>query len=459
MKHQHEALDFLRGRGTAGLFYTMGLGKTVIMLEHLQRLYNDGAHPFPCLIVCPLSGVGVWENEVVKFGYPFKVAKLVGPYRGRVERLNQSADLYLINYEGMRIIEQHLTKKTFMTMILDESHRVCNRGTQQTKTAMTLGQQIPNRYILTGTPITKSPEDIWTQFQIIAPGYLGNFYAFQARHIDFKKISIRVKGGSYREVRKPVRFKYLKELNQQLEQHSIRRTKEECLDLPEKIYKLIPCPLTDVQLKHYHGLKHSLATMIDGEQLRLNAMIAVMQKLQQVCQGFIYTDDKTAEFESGKQKIFFDLMEDLREEHVVVFTWFQYDVKLVCDKLKANGFNVVEYDGNYEERKAVVDTFQKAEGPMVFVSNVERAKESITLTAANHCVYYGQSWNYATRVQSEDRMHRIGQHKPVVYYDLVVKNTIDELMYDCIQYKGDIASKITGDATRVAKMILEQKEE
>ena len=94
----------------------------------------------------------------------------------------------------------------------------------------------------------------------------------------------------------------------------------------------------------------------------------------------------------------------------------------------------------------------------MFVSNVERAKESITLTKANHVVYYGQSWNYATRVQSEDRTHRIGQHKPVVYYDLVVPNTIDELIYDSIKYKGDIAGKITGDAKRMAELVLQQQE-
>ena len=458
MKHQVEALDFLKGKQTAGLFYTMGLGKTVIMLEHLHSLYKEGHNPFPCLIVAPLSGVGVWENEVKKFGYEFFTSKLVGDYKKRLENLNDIVDLYIINYEGMRILEQHLLRRNFKTIILDESHRVCNRGTQQTKVALALSQNIPNRYILTGTPITKSPEDIWTQFQIIAPGYLGNFYAFQARHIDFKKITIRVKGGGHREIRKPVRFKYLKELNQQLEQYSIRRTKEECLDLPDKIYKRIPCPLTDVQLKHYHGLKNSLATMIDGEQLRLNAVIAVMQKLQQVCQGFIYTDEKTATFDSGKQKIFFDLIEDLRNEHIVVFTWFQYDVQLLVNKLKEKGFNVVEYDGNYEERKAIVDKFQNSKEPMVFVSNVERAKESITLTKANHVVYYGQSWNYATRVQSEDRTHRIGQHKPVVYYDLVVPNTIDELIYDSIKYKGDIAGKITGDAKRMAELVLQQQE-
>jgi len=458
MKHQQEGLTFLQDKQRAGIFFEQGLGKTVTMLEHLNSLHKKGDSPFPCLIVSPLSGVGVWENEVKKFGYPFVTSKLVGTYKQRVNRLQDIADIYLVNYEGMRILENHLLRRNFKSMICDESHRLANRGTQQTNVAMKMSDSMKFVYLLTGTPITKSPEDIWTQFQMIAPGYLGNFYAFQATHVDFKKINIRVKGGSYREVRKPVRFKHLKELNEKIGAYSMRRTKEECLDLPDKIYKFIPCPMSPAQTKHYKGLKYCLATELNGEQYKLNNMVSVMQKLQQVCQGFIYTEKGVEIFDSGKQKILFDLLEDLREEKIIIFTWFQYDAQLLTTKLKEKGFNVVEYGGNYEERKGIVSTFQNSEGPMIFLSNVERAKESITLTAANHCIYYGQSWNYATRVQSEDRCHRIGQHKPVIYYDLVVPSSIDEIIYDSIKYKGDIADKITGDTVRMAKMILEQRE-
>lgn len=458
MKHQKEGLEFLKNKAKAGVYFEQGLGKTCTMLEHLNHLHQRGDNPFPCLIVSPLSGVGVWENEVKKFGYPFVTSKLVGTYKQRVNKLNDIADIYLINYEGMRILEQHLLRRNFKSMVCDECHRLCNRSSQQTMVAMKMAKDTKFIYLLTGTPITKSPEDIWTQFQMIAPGYLGNFYAFQARHVDFKKISVRVKGGGYREVRKPVRFKYLKELNEQIKEYAIRRTKEECLDLPEKIFKFIPCHMTPAQTKHYTSLRHCLATELNGQQYKLNTMVAVMQKLQQVCQGFIYADKGVEIFDSGKQKILFDLLEDLREEKIIIFTWFQYDAQLLTTKLKEKGYNVVEYGGGYEERKGIVDTFQNSKEPMIFLSNVERAKESITLTAANHCIYYGQSWNYATRVQSQDRCHRIGQHKPVIYYDLVVPNTIDEIIYDSVKFKGDIADKITGDTMRMAKMILEQGE-
>ncbi len=459
MKHQEEALDFLQNRKAAGLFLTMGLGKSVVTLEHLNRLIISGEQVFPCLIVAPLSGVGVWEGEVEKFGYLFRTARLTGTYKQRVNTLATPADIYLINYEGLRILERHLFEKKFKCIVLDESHRVCNRGTQQTKVATLLSQTIPYRYILTGTPICKSPEDVWSQFQLIAPGYLGNFYAFQARHVDFKKINIKVKGGGHREIRKPVRFKYLDELNQKLQVHSIRRTKEECLDLPEKIFKKIPCPLTAEQQKHYHGLKHCLATMVGDQQLKLNSMVEVMQKLQQITQGFMYLDKGVLEMPSGKQQIFFDLMEDLVNEKVVVFTWFTYDTQMLCKKLAEKGYKVLQYDGGFDERKRIVDEFQTCKEPCVFVSNVERAKESITLTAANQVIYYGNSWNYATRVQSLDRCHRIGQKRSVNYYDLVVPQTIDELIYDSLQYKGDVAGKITGDAKRMAEMILAQGED
>jgi len=424
------------------------------MLEHLKSL---GADALPAIVVCPLSGVGVWGGEVEKFGFDFKVENLIGAKQRRVEALARPADLYVINVDGLRVMADHLLRKQWGTVIIDESHRVKHRGTKQTFVATKLCHATPRRYLLTGTPVPNSPEDIWSQFHAMVPGYLGNFYAFCARYVDYKKISVHVGKGRYREVRKARKFKNLEELRTRLQAHSFRKTKAECLDIPDKIYKTIQCHMKPEQKRHYWSLKATLATELEQKQFRVTNAASVIQKLQQVCQGFIYDGDKATHFESGKWCMLKDLMQDIGGEHIIIFTWYRYDAKFLAKALADAGYSVIEYDGKTEDRIAKVKDFQESKSPKIFLSNIEKAKEAITLTKATSVIYYGNSWNYGSRVQSEDRCHRIGTKHSVVYYDFVVPNTVDEVIYQALKTKGEMADRITGDTKRLAEMICDQE--
>ena len=458
MKHQQENLDFLSNRFSGCIFDEPGLGKTLVMLEHLKRL-NNSSNIFPCLIVVPLSGVTVWQSEAIKYGYDFTFQELVGTYNTRIQRLKANADIYVINWDALRILNLHLKNKGFKTVIFDELHRGKERSSKCTKVAMELAQSKTYRYGLTGTPIGKSPEDIWSQMQIIEPNSLGNFYVFAARYIDYKKVSIRVRGGVRRKIRKPVKYKNLSELKERLSKFSIRHTMKECLDLPEKIYKVIECPLSASQKNHYWSLKSCLATMLNDEQFKITHAATLIQKLQQICQGFIYDDNKKVTiFESGKRKMLFDLLKDLEGEKIILFTWFRADAEILKMELEKK-YKIILFDGSSEDRMKMVNEFQTSTEPMIFLSNVERAKECITLTDARHMIYFGNSWNYITRTQSENRAWRTGQTKSVIIYDFVCKNTVDELVYDALKYKGEMADKTLGDSKRLAELITQQKEE
>lgn len=450
MQHQQEALDFLADHDSAGVFFEMGLGKTVVTLEHLSRLPRAA---FPALIVCPLSVVSVWEKEVEKFGYNFRVQKLTGTFNQRLDKLNQEADIYVINYEGMRLLRAQLERKGFHTLVLDESHRIKERSSQQTQAALSLATQARYRLALTGTPVTKSPEDIWTQLHFIRPGALDNFWAFRAQHIDFKTIRVRMPGGM-KEVKKAHRFKNLDVLEEKVHHHCIRRTKAECLDLPEKIYKTIYCELGASQSKAYHEVKLTLATEIENNLVTMTSAASALQKMQQICQGFIYNEAKEGiRFkENGKLQMLKDILEDIGQEKAIVFGWYKADVELLREQL-AKDHTVFFYEGNADQRGEIVDAFQKHEGPAIFLAQIETAKEGITLTSANHVIYYGNSWSYGTRMQSEDRAHRVGQKHNVVYYDLVCGGLVDEKVLHVLKSKGDMADKITGDSVRLAKMV------
>jgi len=455
MQHQKEALDFLATKKSAALHLEMGLGKTLIMLEHMQRMDK-----FPALIVCPLSVVSVWAQEAKKFGHKFSFSVLTGTFMERLEKLNTPADVYVINYEGLRILRHQLKAKNFKMAIVDESHRIKNNRATQTKIILELGDVIPFKYELTGTPITKSPEDLWAQMEFISPQLLGNFWNFRAKHINFKPINIHVPGGT-RLIRKPISFKNLKELEKKIHPVAFRRTKAECLrDLPDKIYKSIPIFLSKEQNKKYFELKNSLATVLDESgqnKLNIHHAATLLQKLRQVCQGFLYDEyGGTYHFEeNAKLNVLKDLLEDIPDEKVIIFTWFKAELDIIRKAL-AKDYEVLVYGGSSEERSEIAEKFQTSDKPVIFLSQIETAKEGITLTAANHVIYFSNSWSYSTRKQSEDRDHRKGQDKNVIYYDFVAQNTVDELVYDSLILKADVADKITGDSARLAKLVLNQ---
>lgn len=454
MKHQKEALDFLSDKDHAGLLFEMGLGKTLVMLEHLALMSLQLKKPFPCLIVCPLSVVSVWDSEVKKFGYPFKVVRLVGSKMQRLQALQSQADIYVINYDGLRVIKEALKAKKFQTIILDESHRIKERSSKQTTIALDLGMHAPYRYLLTGTPVTKSPEDVWTQMQWLKPFCLGNFFAFRGRYINFKKMKVRAPGGM-REISIPYSFKNLTELENKMAHHCLRRTKKECLDLPPKVYKTIQCEMTEEQKSHYYSLKTSLATMLDDKVVNVNAAVQLLQKLQQICQGFLYRENEEAHVfqESGKMAMLRDTLKDISTEKAIVFAWFKNDIDCLRRVLTEDGHRVIVYDGSADDRAKLVEDFQTSKEPCIFLAQIEKAKEGITLTAASHVLYYGNSWSHASRVQSEDRAHRTGQQKTVVYYDFVIPNTVDEYVLWTLQNKAGVADKITGDSVRFARMV------
>lgn len=468
MAHQEEALTFLSDKRTGGILFEQGLGKTFTMLEHLNRLAAHGHQPFPCLIVAPLSVVPVWEAEIKKFGYDFSVKQVTGNRIKRLAALSETHHVYVTNYEGMRIYEKELGAKHFRTIVLDESHRIKNKSSKQTESAMRLGASAFFKFILTGTPVTKSPEDVWSQMEFISPGFFGNWWAFRNKYIQFIKISVPTRDG-YREIEKAFKFKNLKQMEELIGLKCIRRTKAECLDLPEKVYKVVPCFLEGEQKRAYHAAKTDLCALIGDKIVDLQQVKGRVQKMQQICQGFIYpkdyvdgSKDYIAFENSAKLSALEDILEDIitditfdesAAEKAIVFTYYKADLAIVRARLLKLGYQVYLYEGSSEDRASIVESFQQHKGGCIFLANIDQAKEGITLTAANHVIYYGNSYSYGTRAQSEDRAHRVGQKKTVVYYDIVCAGTVDALITRILTTKQKTADAITGDSERLARMI------
>lgn len=453
LDHQVEGVEFLKDKLGAGLFFEMRLGKSLTILEHLNNLKLSGEDIFPALIVAPLSVVPVWGQEITKFGFDFSFTELTGTRKTRQDRLKEEKDVYVINYEGARIYFTDLLAKKFKTIILDESHRAKQIRAKQTQKILKLGEQTKRRYILSGTPVTKSPEDVWAQIQFICPGYLGNFFSFRSKYVEFRKMTVRSNNG-HREIQVPFRFKNLKELEDRMSRICLRKTQTECLDLPEKSYKVIPCNMEGDQQKAYYQMKYNLQTTLEDHNFCIKNALTQAQKMQQICHGFLYDDDrKPVWFKNNvKLDILTDLLETISTEKIVLFCNFTADMTLLQSKFDELKYKYVVYYGDSQQREAAIKEFNESKEPVIFLTTIEVGKEGINLSTAAHVIYYGRNFNYASRYQSEARIQSVTQTRNMIYYDLVCPNTIDSKVLDVLQFKGETADKILGDSKRIAML-------
>ena len=237
-----------------------------------------------------------------------------------------------------------------------------------------------------------------------------------------------------------------------MERFSFRVTKEEALDLPDKIYTTREVMLTKEQHNYYTSMRNAAVILLEnGELVSAPAVMTQMLRLQQVLCGHIMTDDgEMTEFPTKRIDALLDTIEEMSGK-VIIWSRFRYDIKNIAAKLaKVHGSSsVVTYYGDTsdEDRQTAVRRFQ-FEDARFFVANPQTAGYGLTLTAATNVIYYANDFNLETRVQSEDRAHRIGQDNAVTYVDLVTRSTIDEYIVKSLRKKIDISAKTLGEEAR-----------
>ncbi len=463
--YQEEGVTFLNSNPSAGLHFEQGLGKTITTLTHLSQ----NTFKLPALIVCPKSVIPVWNLEVKTHGFNFSVVEISGSKDERLSKLNQKADIHVINYEGMRLLHPHLLKNNYKTIIFDEAHRIKSRTSKQTQVAFKLSEKTQSVIQLTGTPMTKDPSDLWTQIYLSASKSLavddlnsqvGNYYVFENRFCRIQKMRI-MRDGRLVEIKKVIGEKNSDVLNDLRSKFFLRKTKDECLDLPAKIYKKILITLDDDQKKNYFDAKFSLQSLLKNPSATPNILADSVMKLRQICSGFMYfkINDGRSVLNlktNAKLTALSDLLEDTGEDKVIVLTNFLNEKELIKRKFESS-YKIIDFDG--DDRATPVAEFQSCKGKAIFLSNIETAKEGITLTESNHVVFFSPTYNYGSRAQVEDRAHRWGQKKNVIYYDMICLGTVEEKVFNMCHFKKETASKITGDICRMARIAADMDDE
>jgi len=466
-EHQLAALCNGMHQKEFGYFMEMGTGKSKVLIDNMGMLYLDGQIDF-ALVLAPK---GVYRNWVAKEipehmsdDVPHRVIRWVSsPNKSQQEEMRSVKD----KFEGLTIFVMNI--EAFSTLkgqkagdwmaralgakgliAIDESTTIKNHKAKRTKALMKIATGFKYRRLLTGSPITKSPLDIYAQTEFLRKGLLGydSFYAFQGRYAVLQR---RTMGAhSFQQV---LGYRNLDELTRNIDQFSYRVLKKDCLDLPEKIYTARYVTLTDEQRSMYKRLQEQAMLLFeDGEMVSAPAVITQMLRIQQVMSGHLKTDD-------GEMKYFksnrMDALKEIMDEHdgkAIIWSRFRYDIIQITNMLNkefGEGCAAAYYgDTSDEDRNKIVRNFQESNALRFFVGNPATAGYGLTLTEANLVVYYANDFNLETRIQSEDRAHRIGQKNNVTYIDLISEGTIDEKIVEALRNKIDIGAKVLGEQAR-----------
>ena len=466
--HQREALEEGWYRKEFGLFMEMGTGKSKVLIDNLGLLFLNGQINF-ALILAPK---GVYRNWVAKEipehmsnDIPHRVIRWVAsPNKRQQEEMRSVKD----HFAGLTIfvmnVESFSTKKgqtagewmarTFGNnglIAIDESTTIKNHKAKRTKALLKIASQFKYRRLLTGSPITKSPLDIFSQTEFLRPGLMGHesFYTFQGRYAVLQRRSMGAK--SFQQI---VGYKNLDELTDKIDTFSYRVLKKDCLDLPEKVYTARYVTLTDEQFRMYSLLQQQAMLLFeDGEIVSAPAVITQMLRIQQVLSGHLKTDDGEMKYFPSRRM---DALKEILEEHngkVIIWSRFRYDIVEITKMLNkefGEGSAAAYYgDTTDDERQSIVQQFQSpGSGLKFFVGNPATAGYGLTLTEADLVIYYANDFNLETRIQSEDRAHRIGQKNNVTYIDLISEGTIDEKIVEALRNKIDIGARVLGEEAR-----------
>lgn len=441
MRHQESCVQRFLSIGHGGMLNSSepGTGKTLTSIAVMNCLPVKKV-----LIVCPNSVKRVWANEIKdKSLLEWGVAVLDGHSDLRLKSIKQlSGDKQVIvtNYESLLKLETVLTKWGADLVILDEAHAIKNHKSKRTKIA----KKIKSRYriALTGTPIANTPLDIWSIIDWANPGVLvPNYYAFRNRYCNvYTGAGFPIISG----------YKNLDELKGKIDSVSFKALKSECLDLPEKVWIKLDVELSENELIAYRAMAEDMIFEVGDSEISASTALVKLLRLQQIVSGYVQSPESPetgVEIGTSKLDVLNDILEELEGRKVVVWCKFKSEVRRIAEMLKKNKrrYVVMTGDSTVEERDEAIYNFQKNDGEgTVFVGTIQTGGVGITLTAASYMVYFSNSWSLVDRVQSSDRIHRIGQTNKCIYYDIIAKNTIDSRIYKVINNKITMADKMTG---------------
>ncbi|MER9695097.1 DEAD/DEAH box helicase [Mesorhizobium sp. M0179] len=440
MRHQIEGVAFLMEERAGLLAFEQGLGKTLVVIDAFRRLFLSGKVE-RLLVVCPNSLKRNWVAEVKKFAPALAVEIAEGNPSARRRTFAWSkAEVIVTSYETARVevtailafLSIHRT-----VLVLDESHSAKNWRSLTSVAMRHFAPRSEYRWLLSGTPITNTPADLFTQIDILMPGVrpLGSLDAF------LERIELDPKAA----FAKPL-----------LDRIVMRRTKEECLDLPEKSFTDVAVELPAWQRRLYDEMRKKMVASIQGmsgQEYRAFASTALAQltRLSQLASnpGLIFPEISGT---PAKFEILDSLVGDIVSvsgRKVIIWSNYVRNIESLLDRFATYGAVAIYGGVEAAGRQEVAARFQADPAVRVLIANAAAAGSGFTLTSACFAIYESMSWRYDHYAQSQDRNHRIGQNLPVSYFRLIAEDTIDEAIATALGRKAGMARHLLGDGDGV----------
>ncbi|MEU7778249.1 SNF2-related protein [Micromonospora parva] len=434
-------LAFLRSLGLGGVLADdMGLGKTV---QLLALLAGDPPEAGPTLLVCPMSLVGNWQREAARFTPGLRVHVHHGAERARGAEFTAAAhgaDLVLTTYSVAARDAADLAGIDWHRVVVDEAQAIKNASTRQAEAVRALPAR--QRVAVTGTPVENRLADLWSIMQFANPGLLGPAATFRKRFAEpIERHGDAEAAERLRRITGPFVLRRLKTDSSIIS------------DLPEKLEMEVLCNLTAEQAALYRVVVDDMLARIetsDGIERR-GLVLATMTRLKQVCNhpAQLLRDGSPLEGRSGKLARLTEILEEVLAagERALLFTQYAEFGAMLRGHLSARfGREVLFLHGGVgkAERDTLVQRFQSAEGPPLFVLSLKAGGTGLTLTAANHVVHVDRWWNPAVEDQATDRAFRIGQRRRVQVRKFVCAGTVEEKVAALIADKRSLAERVVG---------------
>ena len=460
--HQAAYLQRFWQYPTSALFAEMGTGKSFMLINNAAMLYDKGKIN-AMLIVAPKGVYRNWYRSEIPKHMPEHISYKMAcwnPTPRKAEKMEMDAmfnavddmRILIMNIEAFSTEKGQQFAKVFLRvtdafMAIDESTTIKTPTAKRTKAIVKIGKDARYRRIATGSPVTKSPLDLYSQCDFLGEDCLNysSYYAFQARYAVL--VERKMATHTFKQV---VGYRHLDELKDKLDRFAFRVTKDECLDLPDKIYLRRDVELTSEQKKTYEQMKLMALSVLDEGLVSTNNALTQLMRLHQIVCGYVKLDDGQ-ELDLPNNRLS-ELMDLLAESDGKVIIWANYrkniqDIKLAIQK-EYGMTSVATYYGDTaaEDRQDIVDKFSDPKSELrFFVGNPTTGGYGLTLVSSHTVVYFSNSFDLEKRLQSEDRAHRIGQTEKVTYIDLIATNTVDEHIVKALRNKINIASAVLGE--------------
>jgi len=452
--HQRRAFEMSKDMRSFAYLMDMGTGKTKVALDVAAYLRERDL--IDCVLVLAPKGVHAqWINEQLPAHWPPRVGHRPWLYlNGRkppewvLDRNDGYLRIVAMNIESLSYATGPAILKSLvrvhgmrMLIIVDEASRIKNPGASRTKVLQRLSQYVKYKRILTGTPVTQGLQDLYAPFQFLEYGCLGvsNYMSFRNRYCETEHPP-----GQHPRAVKIIGYKNQDDLMRRVAKLAFQIKKEECLDLPDKVYVTRTVELSPEQRTHYLALKKEMLTFLDSGEVvsPLNALDAMI-KLQQVVCGYLGDQDLPC----PRVNDCCDVVEEAGK--TIVWCRFKRDVYRLAKELAKRGIGYVIHTGDQTTplREEAKRLFMTDPATRVFLATAASGGIGLNLTAATTVVYYSNDFSAETRWQSEDRAHRIGQTQKVTYVDLVAPGTIDRQILGALRAKESI-SKFAYDKLR-----------